>query len=111
MRRRQPSRVPLQPRLTSCATRSASPRKRARTSERRLAIVHDVHAIEKGIRIFNMKTEPKKGGARDGAGRKALPDGEAMVPVTVNMRPAQREKLQRLGGAPWVRKKIDAAKE
>lgn len=34
-----------------------------------------------------------------------------MVPVTVNMRPAQREKLRRLGGAPWVRKKIDQAPE
>ena len=34
-----------------------------------------------------------------------------MVPVTVKMQPAQREKLQRLGGAPWVRKKIDQAKE
>jgi hypothetical protein len=58
-----------------------------------------------------MTTTPKRGGARDGAGRKALPEGEAMVPVTVNMRPDQREKLRRLGGAPWFRKKIDAAKE
>ena len=34
-----------------------------------------------------------------------------MVPVTVKMLPAQKEKLQRLGGAPWVRDKIDQAKE
>lgn len=34
-----------------------------------------------------------------------------MVPVSIKMRPAQRDKLQRLGGAPWVRKKIDQAKE
>ena len=51
-----------------------------------------------------------KGGFRPGAGRK--PEGdEAMVPVTLKMQPAQREKLQRLGGAAWVRKKIDQAKE
>lgn len=34
-----------------------------------------------------------------------------MVPVTIKLQPAQRDKLQRLGGAPWVRKKIDRAKE
>lgn len=34
-----------------------------------------------------------------------------MVPVTVNLKPAQRDKLKRLGGAPWVRKKIDKARE
>jgi hypothetical protein len=44
-------------------------------------------------------------------GRPALPEGEAMSPVSIYMKPAQREKLQRLGGAPWVRRKIDQAKE
>lgn len=39
-----------------------------------------------------------------------MPEGEAMVPVTVKMMPAQREKLAMLGGAPWVRQKIDKAK-
>lgn len=34
-----------------------------------------------------------------------------MVPVTMKLKPAQKEKLERLGGAPWVRKKIDQAKE
>lgn len=34
-----------------------------------------------------------------------------MVPVTLKMRPAQREKLQRLGGATWVRDRIDKAKD
>jgi hypothetical protein len=34
-----------------------------------------------------------------------------MVPVTIKLEPKQREKLQRLGGATWVRKKIDQAKE
>ncbi|QJW85200.1 hypothetical protein HK414_22525 [Ramlibacter terrae] len=72
--------------------------------------------FELGTGMFNMKEDsrrssPRIGGARAGAGRKPLPEEEAIVPVTVNMRPAQREKLQRLGGAPWVRKKIDASKE
>lgn len=34
-----------------------------------------------------------------------------MVPFTMKLEPTQKEKLQRLGGAPWVRKKIDQAKE
>lgn len=58
-----------------------------------------------------MKAKPKHGGTREGAGRRPLPAGDAMEPVTIKMRPAQREKLTRLGGAPWVRKKIDQAKE
>lgn len=44
-------------------------------------------------------------------GRPRLPDGEVMVPVMVKMKPAQKDKLQRLGGAPWVRDRIDRAKE
>lgn len=51
-----------------------------------------------------------RGGTRPGAGRKPIGE-EAMVPVTLKMLPAQRDKLQRLGGAAWVRKKIDRAKE
>jgi hypothetical protein len=34
-----------------------------------------------------------------------------MVPVSVKMSPDQRDKLGRLGGAPWVRARIDRAKE
>jgi hypothetical protein len=34
-----------------------------------------------------------------------------MVPVTLKLLPAQKEKLHRLGGPAWVRKKIDQAKE
>lgn len=34
-----------------------------------------------------------------------------MVPVSVKMRLDQRAKLNRLGGAPWVRDRIDKAKE
>jgi hypothetical protein len=52
-----------------------------------------------------------RGGAGRGQGRKPQVPGEAMVPVTLKMLPKQKEKLARLGGAPWVREKIDQAKE
>jgi hypothetical protein len=34
-----------------------------------------------------------------------------MVPVSIKVSPAQRDKLNRLGGAPWVRDRIDKARE
>lgn len=34
-----------------------------------------------------------------------------MIPVMVRMKPTQKEKLDRLGGAAWVRDRIDKAKE
>lgn len=37
--------------------------------------------------------------------------GEETVTVSLRMTPAQREKLERLGGAKWVRERIDRAKE
>ena len=59
-----------------------------------------------------MTDEPKKhGGAGRGQGRKPLKSGEGTVPVTIRMANGQKEKLGRLGGAPWVRKKIDEEKE
>lgn len=37
--------------------------------------------------------------------------GEETVTVSLRMTPAQREKLERLGGAKWVRERIERAKE
>lgn len=37
--------------------------------------------------------------------------GEETVTVSLRMTQAQREKLERLGGAKWVRDRIDRAKE
>ena len=37
--------------------------------------------------------------------------GEALQPVSIKMSEQQRAKLQRLGGAPWVRTRIDKARE
>lgn len=44
-------------------------------------------------------------------GRPAIQAGEATVPVTIRLTAPQRDKLQRLGGAQWVRSKIDKARE
>lgn len=40
-----------------------------------------------------------------------MKQGEETVTVSLRMTPAQREKLGRLGGAGWVRDRIDRAKE
>lgn len=46
-----------------------------------------------------------------GRGRPALQIGVETVPVTIRMTPEQKGKLARLGGPPWVRERIDKAKE
>lgn len=58
-----------------------------------------------------METKRQTGGARPGAGRKPKVAGApATAPVTIKLSEAQKEKLQVLGGAPWVRDRIDKAK-
>jgi hypothetical protein len=53
----------------------------------------------------------KRGGPGRGQGRPPVQAGEETVTVSLRMTPAQREKLERLGGAKWVRDRIDRAKE
>ena len=53
----------------------------------------------------------KRGGAGRGQGRKPVKQGEETVTLSLRVTAAQREKLARLGGAGWVRSKIDSAKE
>jgi hypothetical protein len=50
-----------------------------------------------------------RGGAGRGQGRKPKDHSDAMVPVSIKMSVDQREKLRVLGGAPWVRERIDKA--
>ena len=45
-----------------------------------------------------------------GQGRKPIKPGEETVTVSLRMTPAQRDKLAVLGGASWVRDRIDKAK-
>ena len=52
-----------------------------------------------------------RGGPGRGQGRPPVKAGEETLTVSMRMTPAQREKLARLGGAKWVRDRIDRAKE
>ena len=58
-----------------------------------------------------MKESSKRGGAGRGQGRKPVKQGEETVTLSLRVTVAQREKLARLGGAEWVRDRIDKAKE
>ncbi len=59
-----------------------------------------------------MKAKTQDIGAKPGPGRPPKVAGApATSPVTIKLSDEQKEKLQRLGGASWVRKKIDQAKE
>lgn len=51
----------------------------------------------------------KRGGSGRGQGRKPIKQGEETVTVSLRMTAAQRDKLARLGGAEWVRLRIDKA--
>lgn len=46
-----------------------------------------------------------------GQGRPAIKRGVESTIVPIRMTPEQKSKLHRLGGAAWVRKAIDRAKE
>ena len=52
-----------------------------------------------------------RGGPGRGQGRKPVKQGEETVTLSLRVTLAQREKLARLGGAEWVRDRIDKAKE
>ena len=57
------------------------------------------------------ETKDSRGGPNRGQGRKSLKEGVKTVSFPVKMTEPQRDKLKRLGGAPWVRERIDKAKE
>jgi hypothetical protein len=56
------------------------------------------------------EAKKKHGGPRPGAGRKREGE-EVTIVVPIRLQPQQKDKLKRLGGAKWIRKKIDCAKE
>jgi hypothetical protein len=45
-----------------------------------------------------------------GPGRPPVLEGEATVTMNIRMTEAQRAKVERNGGGPWVRKLIDKAR-
>lgn len=53
----------------------------------------------------------KRGGPNRGQGRPPVQAGEGTITISLRMTPSQREKLERLGGAKWVRDRIARAKE
>ena len=55
--------------------------------------------------------EARRGGPGRGQGRKPVKQGEETVTVSLRMTVSQRDKLDRLGGAEWVRARIDKARE
>lgn len=52
----------------------------------------------------------QRGGPGRGQGRKRVAEGQQTVTVSLRMTEAQRNKLALLGGAEWVRQRIDKAK-
>lgn len=53
-----------------------------------------------------MDETKKRGGPGRGQGRKREGD-QATVVVPIRLQPQQKAKLQKLGGAKWIRRKID----
>ena len=51
-----------------------------------------------------------KGGPGRGQGRKLIKEGQDTVTVSLRLTVGQRDKLALLGGAEWVRQRIDKAK-
>lgn len=56
------------------------------------------------------KKKPTRGGAREGAGRKAIDGATNLVRVQKMIRFDQVDKLKRLGGSAWLRAQIDRSK-
>ena len=54
--------------------------------------------------------DKKRGGAGRGQGRKPIKNGQETVTVSLRMTESQRDKVALLGGAEWVRQRIDKAK-
>jgi hypothetical protein len=57
-----------------------------------------------------MTSKENRGGPGRGQGRKPLKEGQDTVTVSLRMTEAQRDKLALLGGAEWVRQRINKAK-
>lgn len=57
-----------------------------------------------------MTSKENRGGPGRGQGRKPVAEGQQTVTVSLRMTEAQRDKLALLGGAEWVRQRIDKEK-
>lgn len=61
-------------------------------------------------RTYGLMDKKTRGGAGRGQGRKPIKNGQETVTVSLRMTESQRDKLALLGGAEWVRQRIDKAK-
>jgi hypothetical protein len=57
-----------------------------------------------------MTEAAKRGGAREGSGRKPTPEADALKVGSIRLTQAQWDKLAKLGGVAWLRDKIDKAR-
>ena len=57
-----------------------------------------------------MKEGDKRGGARKGAGRKPKPEADTLRVGSIRLTAAQWDKLAALGGAAWLRDRIEKAR-
>jgi len=53
----------------------------------------------------------KKPATKKGAGGRPRLGDEFLITTTIRLGASQKDKLERLGGAAWIRSKIDAAKD
>jgi hypothetical protein len=59
-----------------------------------------------------MKNEPKAhGGQREGSGRKPVEDADLMKNRVIRVDDRRWQKCQDLGGAKWIRDRIDEAED
>ena len=58
-----------------------------------------------------MNKRPTWGGANRGQGRKPLDPNSETTSVSIRLTLAQRDKLAALGGAAWVRERIEKARQ
>jgi len=57
-----------------------------------------------------MNETGKRGGAREGSGRKQTPEADALRVGSIRLTQAQWDKLARLGWVAWLREQIDKAR-
>ncbi|WP_183025449.1 hypothetical protein [Variovorax sp. UMC13] len=53
---------------------------------------------------------PQKPAAKKKPGRPAIDPGQATQVMAIRLTKGQKDKLDKLGGPPWVRDRIDKAK-
>jgi len=57
-----------------------------------------------------LSEKKKRGGAREGAGRKPTPEADALKVGSIRLTLTQWDKLALLGGVAWLREHFDKAR-